>query len=625
MKHTRKLFTLLALLVCLFALLAVTAHAEELTFSGGPGIVCTLDTETGVFTVSGSGDMKDYGYDGVPWRGYRGSITSAVIEPGITSIGSHVFQDCGNMTAISIPEGVTRIGTCAFGWCGSMKEVVFPSTLEVIEGAAFRQCVSARFSDLPEGLTTIGESAFWDCDRLSKVEIPDSVTFLGSEAFRTCEDLAEVIMSDSLTSVSNTLFYECRNLVSVTLPSGTTAIGDNAFRGCTSLVHIEFPSTLKSIGYWTFAGCTSLKGIVLNEGLQTISEAAFWETGVEHIILPSTLTYIGSDAFRVCGNLKKVAALSTDCEYYQYSSSILGEVGTSIIYCYPGSTTEAIAANHGYAYLYISDSNLWTDEVEPAPHIHDVVALKSKAATCTTDGLGEGLVCSECQVILQEQEVIPSPGHSYGQWQVVVEATASTEGKQERTCATCGNVETQVIPVNNPFTDVFPTDYYYTPVLWAVDENITAGATPTEFAPGQDCTRAQVVTFLYRVNGEPEVSGTNPFTDVTKDDYYYNAVLWAVNKGITAGTSPTTFSPDQPCTRCQVATFLWRYVGTPAPSSSSNPFVDVSSREYYYVPVLWAAENNITKGDGAENTFNPNGVCIRAQIVTFLHRALAAK
>ena len=128
------------------------------------------------------------------------------------------------------------------------------------------------------------------------------------------------------------------------------------------------------------------------------------------------------------------------------------------------------------------------------------------------------------------------------------------------------------------------------------------------------------MTFLWRAAGSPSPSSsTNPFTDVSPSDYYYNAVLWAVGKNITNGTSPTNFGPNDGCTRGQVVTFLHRFENTPAPGSSTNPFVDVSSSEYYYTPVLWAVGKGITNGTDATH-FSPNDTCTRGQIVTFLYR-----
>ena len=174
----------------------------------------------------------------------------------------------------------------------------------------------------------------------------------------------------------------------------------------------------------------------------------------------------------------------------------------------------------------------------------------------------------------------------------------------------------------NPFTDVGEGSYYYDPVQWAVttEPQITTGTTPTTFSPDATCTRAQAVTFLWRTRGCPEPTITHcQFVDVAPSAYYYKAVLWAVEKGITIGTSDTTFSPELGCTRAHVVTFLHREQHEPAPLSDFNPFTDVSEEVYYYLPVLWAVERGITNGTTL-TTFSPHSTCTRAQIVTFLYR-----
>ncbi len=178
----------------------------------------------------------------------------------------------------------------------------------------------------------------------------------------------------------------------------------------------------------------------------------------------------------------------------------------------------------------------------------------------------------------------------------------------------------EATPPANPFVDVAADQYYYEPVLWALEKNITKGTDDTHFSPGATCTRGQVVTFLWRAAGSPAPSSSvNPFTDVKSGDYYYDAVLWAVEKNITNGTGPSSFSPDQPCTRAQVVTFLHRFENTPAPGSSTNPFADVAANAYYYNAVLWAVGKNITNGTDATH-FSPDSSCTRGQIVTFLYR-----
>lgn len=171
------------------------------------------------------------------------------------------------------------------------------------------------------------------------------------------------------------------------------------------------------------------------------------------------------------------------------------------------------------------------------------------------------------------------------------------------------------------FSDVSSSDYFYDAVVWALDNSITAGTSSTTFSPNQACTRAQAVTFLWRAAGSPDVSGNNPFSDVSSSDYYYKAVLWAVQNGVTSGTSAKTFSPVSVCQRSQIVSFLYRYAGSPS-VSGSKAFNDVSSGSYYYSAVQWAVNNNVTSGTG-NGQFSPESTCTRAQIVTFLYRYIA--
>ena len=174
----------------------------------------------------------------------------------------------------------------------------------------------------------------------------------------------------------------------------------------------------------------------------------------------------------------------------------------------------------------------------------------------------------------------------------------------------------------SPFADVATDAYYYDAVKWAVNKGITNGVSETLFGPDQACTRAQIVTFLWRAAGSPEPKSGSSFTDVAADAYYAKAVAWAVENGITKGTSETTFHPDETCTRAQGVTFLYRALGKLAAAQAG--FTDVAADSYYADAVNWAAENGVTKGI-SETLFGPDGSCTRAQIVTFLYRAYQGK
>ncbi|WP_317855762.1 S8 family serine peptidase [Chakrabartyella piscis] len=176
--------------------------------------------------------------------------------------------------------------------------------------------------------------------------------------------------------------------------------------------------------------------------------------------------------------------------------------------------------------------------------------------------------------------------------------------------------------VENPFSDVSENDFFYKPVLWALNNSITSGTTETTFEPYASATRGQTATLIWKAMGSPTPTLTeNPFADVYETDYYYKAVLWAVEEGITSGTSATTFEPNATVTRGQIVTFLWNNANRPE-GATSNPFWDVPESMYYYNPILWAVEEGITSGTSA-STFDPETLCNRGEIVTFLYRNFA--
>ncbi len=225
------------------------------------------------------------------------------------------------------------------------------------------------------------------------------------------------------------------------------------------------------------------------------------------------------------------------------------------------------------------------------------------------------------KLITVSGHVVTPHTHSYTA-EVTTPATRYTEGVRTYTCS-CGTSYTETIPVTGAtflFNDVQNSGvYYYDAVYWAYDYGITTGTSDTLFSPSADCTRAQFVTFLYRLAGSPTPTTTScKFTDISSSGYYYKAVLWAAANGVTEGTTSTTFSPNVKITRAQAVTMIYRYAGSPS-VSTTNPFTDTSSSAYYYDAMLWAVKNEITSGT-TKTTFSPSTTCSRAMMVTFLYR-----
>ena len=293
-----------------------------------------------------------------------------------------------------------------------------------------------------------------------------------------------------------------------------------------------------------------------------------------------------------------------------------------------------------YVFASASEIRITGVKSDVAPHEHSFGEWTvTKEATCTEEGSKERV----CECGEKETEVIAALGHTEAEAvrENEVAPTCTENGSYDLVvyCSVCNaEISRETITVDalghdfvngecsrceetltSKFEDVPAGAFYFDPVEWAVEKGITTGATETTFNPNGNCQRAQVVTFLWRAAGSPEPTKTeNPFTDVKESDFYYKAVLWAVEKGITNGLTADTFGPFALCNRAQVVTFLWRAMGSPA-STADVSFTDVQPGQFYSTAVAWAVENNITNGISATE-FGVGGTCNRAQVVTFLYR-----
>ena len=294
-----------------------------------------------------------------------------------------------------------------------------------------------------------------------------------------------------------------------------------------------------------------------------------------------------------------------------------------------GVVTEATCFQDGYTTYTCYCGASYVDDRIPSHVINpfddnfgDRFYEKLIKATCTEAG-GIFYICKECgeSTLYLYME---AKGHDLGEWETVKEPNYLENGQKERHCSRCDVFESEEIH-NNPFTDVGEGSRFKKPILWAYYSGVTSGKTATTFEPNTTVNRAQAVTFLWRAAGCPEPEGTeNPFTDVGEGAYYYKAVMWAVENGITSGTTATTFSPNKLCTRGHIAMFLYNYAGKPDVTLQDDRFEDVTSNNRYYKAVMWAIQEKITSGK-TENSFGLHQECTRAHVVTFLYKLLEEK
>ena len=459
-------------------------------------------------------------------------------------------------------------------WKETITEVVLAAGVKSIGAYAFGLCKLSRIT-IPNGLTSIGKEAFWYCENLSNVQLPSSLREIAASAFTGCGALTGITIPGSVNSIGGDAFTGCSSLKNVTISNGVKSIGTYAFADCGALTGIEIPESVTSIGEGAFYRCSSLPTLSMPSNVTVIENSVFDGcTSLTGISLPGGLKSIGNYAFSGCDKLTGITIPEGTTVIGQgafYNCVSLTDVTI------PGSVT-TISNN---AFMYCRNLSDITFMRRP-PEIGEYSFYEVTADVYYPANQG---------------------------W---------TEAKRQNYGGTLTWIETSAGAAFDDVTD--PAKYFYEPVYWAVGKGITSGKTSTTFAPYDSCTRAQVMSFLYKAMGSPSVGGSNPFTDVKESDYFYKPVLWAVSQGITKGTTATTFGPYNTCTRAQVMAFLYKAKGSPS-VGGSNPFTDVKESDYFYAPVLWAVANGITNGTSA-TTFGPYNTCTRAQVMTFLYKAM---
>ncbi len=587
----KRILSMLLVLCALIGLLAPTTpkvHAVTESGSCGDHVKWVFDYSTGIFSVNGTGPMTDWSsYWDLPWRSLLSHIKTVEIGSGVTSVGRFSFINSNTIVSVQLPDTLTSIGSYAFGNCPALASITIPNSV-----------------------TYIGERAFNGCYALESIVIPDSVTTIEKEAFSTCKAVTSVSIGNGVTSIGDFAFQNCYALTDLTLGNGLTTIGYAAFVRCLLLSSVVIPDSVTFIGECAFSGCPELSSITIGDHVTTLRASAF--NGTAYYNNPANWTndvlYLGKYLIEARDSLSGS---------YSVADGVITIAGGAFACCADLTSVtipEGVSTIDGGAF---SDCHALT-----TVYIPTTVTLIEMAAFAgcikLTDIYYAGSKAMWNKILIEDfnYEISMDKLH------FAMESPEEPDVPDVPDVAHIPDVPDVPDPTPTiPFADVKAEDYFALPVAWAVENKITNGTTPTTFAPEAGCTRGQIVTFLWRAEGSPEPRSTeSPFTDIATTDYYYKAVLWAVEQGITTGTGKGLFSPHKPCTRGQVATFLWRTKGEPAPTIAENPFEDISPAEYYYSAVLWAVENEITNGTG-KGLFSPAMECTRGQIVTFLYRA----
>lgn len=548
-------------------------------------------------------------------------LTTITLPDSVETIGDNAFSNCDKLTSVNIPDNVTTIGNGAFQNT-AITSVAIPGSVKTIGQYAFENCTSLATLELGSGIQTIDVWAFRDCTSLTSVSIPDSVKTIGSSAFNGCTSLKTLTLGSGVETIGNNAFQGCNLLTDFALPSGLKSIGDSAFNGCAALTKVDMPDSVTYLGAGAYQNCTGLTSATLSEKLSEMNNSVFAGcTGLTTVTLPDLVNNIGNYLFQGCS---KLASVYTG-DYIQFvgSSNFDGCSDSLTVYGYPGSYMEVYCETYDINFAARSDAPASGAGIENITSSTGVNPETGEVCTVITITLSDGrtqkfYLDNEVNSI---EDITSRPGFDPDGKPCTVVTITMTNGDVERFYVYNGkdgeDGETVVTPA---FTDVPANAYYADAVAWAVANGITGGTAENTFSPDAPCTRAQVVTFLWRAMGSPEPRSAGTFTDVNASSYYAKAVRWALENGITSGTSATTFDPNGVCTRAQVVTFLMRALD--GRSYGSAGFADVAASSYYADAVAWAVANGITDGTGA-TTFSPDTQCNRAQIVTFLYRAVA--
>ena len=542
----------------------------------------------------------------------KANIPHTIKGVTVTSIGGSAFRYCTSLTSVTIPDSVTSIGGWAFTDCASLTSVTIPDGVTSIGEYTFSWCTSLTSATIPDSVTSIGEFAFHNCKSLTSMTIPRSVVSIGYDAFGWCESLTSVTILDGVRSIGNSAFTDCKSLTSVTIPNSVTSIGRGAFSSCASLT-----------GIWVAEGnshyVSDASGVLFNKDKTTLVQCP---GAFAVYTIPGSVTSIGDDAFSGCASLTSVTIPDSVTSIGNYAFSCCGSL-TDVYFT--GTETAWNCITIGTANDALKNANIHYNYVS---HTHSYKAVVT-APTCTSKGYTtHTCACGDSYV----DTYVDALGHSWDSGKVTKQPTATETGIRTYTCTRCSETKTETIPatgsvdVTQMFTDV-TKNWAYPGIQYCVTHGIMGGMGDGTFAPTGTTTRAQIVQILYNLEGTPAVNGTTPFTDLTAN-WYKPAILWAYQNNVVAGTSPTTFDPDQPVTREQIAVILTQYMfhvlkmertWTPANLSKFPDGANVSSwaKEAMQDAVALGLINGTKASDGVVY-LDPQGSAARQQVATIL-------
>ncbi len=652
--------------------------------SGSCGESATFElNEEGVLTISGTGVIEN------AWTGLEDDITSVIVKEGITEIAGSAFEDCSSLTEVALPEGLESIGQDAFVGCTSLEEIILPESLTEVGASAFEDCTSLIAITLPEDLLVIEEKVFYGCSGLEEVILSENTETIKADAFFRCESLTVITIPEDVISVGENAFYKVPLLHNMSeaegSPWGALAVHTTEAANCPTCYtgiytceHEGFEESYEWAEDYSACTATFVCGICnTTEVIECEVEVETTEAECEKdgkIVYTATCEYAGS----VQGD-EVVEVL--EAPGHQFDKGVVTKEPTEkttglIVYtcsvCEEKVEEVLDQLEHEYSvvYTWAEDNSACTATFTCAncDDVQDVecdVKLDTQKPTCTEEG--KELYIATCEFNGETYisngpvgAVIPATGHNFNTEPVWTWAEDLKTATAVFGCSGCE--ETEVVEVNVvseevdgkiiytatcehggevyedtkvetvlPFTDVEEDAWYYEHVVWAYENGVTDGIQQSDgtyiFKPEGECTRAEFVRFLWNIAGTEVAEGTeNPFTDIEADAWYYEAVMWAVENGVTDGIQQSDgtyiFKPNGICTRSQAAQFIYNLLGDDEILEDiENPFTDIEESKWYYDAVLWGVQEGIIAGiEQADGTFQfkPEDNVTRSQVVKMI-------
>ena len=599
---------------------------------------------------------------------YTGSDTNVVVPATIDGhrvsiVASYAFYGVGgkldSIKTITFSEGIQWLDAYAVYACLKVETISYPSTLQSF--SAPLNCFCLTQVKFPKGSKnfTMKDGVVYNKDMTAllfyptaktgdRFSVPSSVKTIATDAFADQAYLKEIVLPDTLTYIGYWAFDGADQLAKINIPRDCETIGQFAFMG-TAIRTLNLPAKLQMI--MSHNAPETLEKVTVASGNKNykVIDGALYRLDAkgipvsllmfppastqEELIMPETITDIESGAFgQFCDNLHYLDLGGSLTEIDAYDT-LPAQLRVLVVPTSLKLISKQLCFNRIMRLYYEGTEAQWNaiEGVAEAGIKHPVHFNVKNAKTHSTSYAYTPPSCAysgtesfTCPCGWDWTELVGILDCIWGPWEILTDDPNPPRWfSYARYCTRCGRQMAYYsgeMPLN-PFTDV-PDDAFYTDaVRWANYKGITTGTSPTTFEPASPCMRAHVVTFLWRAAGSPEPTITeNPFTDVKESDFFYKSVLWAYENGITGGVDDTHFGPAVPCNRAQVVTFLYKAKNSPAVTGTDNPFTDVPAKSWFLTPVLWAVENGITSGLGAD-TFGPGSVCNRAQIALFLYKA----